>query len=306
MISYYLKKSKEEDFSPIDAPVHGCWINVEEAVTSDINKICEITGLEFTAIQDALDRYEVPRIEKVNSNIILFARHPVEVDAGLYTMSLTIIITNHYFITISPSSTLFVKNFLTKKRKMPDSHSLKVLIQLLLRITQEFTLQIRRVRHNVLTQQKGMINVESDDISALTRHEEILNQYHSSLVPLRSVLENLLTGKYIALHEKDEEHIDDVLNAIRQSEDLSTIVNKTIRSLRDSYQIIFTNNLNKTIKLLTALTIIFSIPTMIASLYGMNVALPLADFKHMFGILIGLIVISSVVCFIFFRKRSWL
>jgi len=306
MISYYYKKSKEEDFSTIDAPMHGCWINVEEAVSTDLYKVCEITGLEFSSIQDALDRYEIPRVEKLNNCIILYTRHPIEVEAGLYTMSLTIIITHHYFITISPSSNVFVKNFLTKKGKMPDSHSLKVLIQLLLRITQEFNLQVRRVRHNVLTQQKDMIHVESDDISDLTRHEEILNQYHSSLVPLRGVLEHLLTGKFIALHEKDSEHIDDVLNAIRQSEDLCSIVNKTIRGLRDSYQIIFTNNLNKTIKLLTALTIIFSIPTMIASLYGMNVALPYAEFKHMFGLLFSLIVAFSVVCFYFFRKRGWL
>ncbi|NDD58555.1 MAG: magnesium transporter CorA family protein [Chlamydiae bacterium] len=306
MISYYFKHSKDSEFAYIDAPVHGCWINVEDAISYDLQKVCEITGLEFNSIQDALDRYEIPRIEKNNGHILLFLRHPIEVESGLYTMSLTIIITPHYFITIGPSNSSFIKNFLTKKGKTPDSHSLKVLIQLLLRITQEFTLQIRRVRHNVLTQQKEMIHVGSDDISDLTRHEEILNQYHSSLVPLRNVLESLLTGKVIALHEKDQEHIDDVLNAIRQSEDLCSIVNKTIRSLRDSYQIIFTNNLNKTIKLLTALTIIFSIPTMIASLYGMNVALPWSDFRHMFGLLVTLIVTSSIICFYLFRKKGWL
>ena len=306
MISYYHKKTKESEFSFIDAPVHGCWINVEDAISTDLVKVCEITGLELSAIQDALDRYEIPRIEKINGNIIIFLRHPIDVESGLYTMSLTIIITPHYFITISPSSSTFVKNFLTKKGKTPDSHSLKVLIQLLLRITQEFTIQIRRVRHNVLTQQKEMIHVGSEDISDLTRHEEILNQYHSSLSPLCSVLKSLLTGKFITLHEKDQEHIDDVLNAIMQSEDLCTMVNKTIRSLRDSYQIIFTNNLNKTIKLLTALTIIFSIPTMISSLYGMNVNLPLANFAHMFGVLFTMIVSLSIVCVYLFRKKGWL
>jgi magnesium transporter len=116
----------------------------------------------------------------------------------------------------------------------------------------------------------------------------------------------LLTGKFIALHEKDEEHVDDVVNAIMQSEDLCTMVNKTVRSLRDSYQITFTNNLNKTIKLLTALTIIFSIPTMISSLYGMNVNLPFVEFKHMFGVLFSLIVLFSIVCVYFFRKKGWM
>ena len=48
---------------------------------------------------------------------------------------------------------------------------------------------------------------------------------------------------------------------------------KSIRSLCEAYQIIFTNNLHKTIKLLTTLTIILSIPTMISSVYGMIVML---------------------------------
>jgi hypothetical protein len=112
MISYYLKESKEDDFTAIQIPVHGCWINVEDAISSDIHQISEITGIDFTSIQDALDRYEIPRVEKLSQNIVLYTRHPIEVEAGLYTMSLTIIITNHYFITISPSNNIFVKNFL--------------------------------------------------------------------------------------------------------------------------------------------------------------------------------------------------
>ena len=306
MISYYYKESKDVEFSYIDATIHGCWIHVESALAGDLHKICEITGIEFITLQDALDRYEIPRIEKINGSIILYLRHPIEVDSGLYTMSLTIVITPHYFITISPSDTTFAKNFLTKKNKIPDFHSLKALVQLLMRITQEFTLQIRKVRHNVLTQQKEMARVDSEDIFTLTHHEEVINQYYSSLVPLRGVLESILTGKFIGMHEKDQEHIDDVLNAIKQSEDLCSIVNKTIRSLRESYQIIFTINLNKTIKFLTALTIIFSIPTIIASFYGMNVKLPFADFDHMFGILWSLTIIFCIYCYLFFRKKGWL
>jgi len=81
---------------------------------------------------------------------------------------------------------------------------------------------------------------------------------------------------------------------------------RSIRSLRDSYQIIFTNQLNKTIKLLTALTIILSLPTMIASLYGMNVALPFANSAVAFaGIMAFTAAISIFAVWIFHRKK-WL
>ena len=80
-----------------------------------------------------------------------------------------------------------------------------------------------------------------------------------------------MTGKYTLIHEKDQELLEDLVLANRQAEDLCRHNLRIISSLRNSVQIVITNQFNKTIKLLTALTIILNFPTMISSLYGMNV-----------------------------------
>jgi magnesium transporter len=151
-----------------------------------------------------------------------------------------------------------------------------------------------------------MASVESDDIASLTRNEEILNQYLATLEPTRGVLEGITTGKYITLHEKETQQLEDLLNTIKQSETLCSIAVKAIRSLRDSYNILFTNNLHKTIKLLTSLTIIFNIPTMIASIYGMNIELPLMKNAHAFSLILSIITVFSVAALILFRRKRWL
>jgi magnesium transporter len=120
------------------------------------------------------------------------------------------------------------------------------------------------------------------------------------------VLEAITSGKYTNLYEKDHELLDDLLNAVRQSEDLCSISLKSIRSLRDSYQIIFTNNLHKTIKLLTALTILFNIPTMIASLYGMNVELPLSHHPWAFMYIMGATLMLVTLAVLYFQRKRWL
>lgn len=173
-------------------------------------------------------------------------------------------------------------------------------------LNQEFNGKIRRARYQVLSAEKEMISVESEDITALTKNEEVLNQYLSSLAPTRNVLEGISTGHYASLYEQEKELIEDCVNSIKQSEELCSIVLKSIRSLRDSYQIIFTNNLHKTIKLLTSLTIILSIPTMIASVYGMNVDLPLAKNTFAFGIVMGLTAMMSIIGLWIFKKKGWL
>lgn len=306
MIEYYFKTAREEDFIQIDQIREGCWIHLDEATSNDLGQLCQLIGLDYIDLQDSLDKYEVPRIEKTDHQVLIFARHPSEFESGLYTGTLTIVLTPHYFITISPQKSTLVHNFLSRKTKLSTQQRSKLLIHLLLKIAQEFTFGIRKVRHNVMTQEKEMINVDSDDITALTKHEEILNQYFSTLTPLRTTIEIITSGKYVTLLEKDSDLLLDLVNAVKQSEDLCNIVIKSIRGLRDSYQIIFTNNLHKTIKLLTSLTIIFSIPTMVASLYGMNVDLPLAHRSNAFIVIVSFIFAMSLVGLLVFRRKKWL
>ncbi len=306
MLIIYDKTEQDNLFREIKAPKKGCWIHAENALTNDINQICKIINVEYTDMYDCLDRYEIPRVEKVQANVLIFTRHPIDQEGGLYTTTFTIILTKDYFITICPQKSPIVENFISQKPKLSSSQKSKFLIYFLLKITQEFTLQIKKIRTNVLKQEKKMSYVDSRDITNLTLNEEILNQYLSSLVPLRKVLESITSGRYTILYEKDQDLLEDLLNASIQSEDLCSITLRSIRSLRDSYQIIFTNQLNKTIKLLTALTIILSLPTMIASLYGMNVILPLANLKHAFSIIIIAILLISLISLIIFQRKKWL
>lgn len=308
MIDYYFKTAKEEDFLSIPSPKEGCWIHVDEASGSELQEICKLTDLEMTDVQDSLDRYEIPRIEKIRDHMVIFTRHPIEQDAviGLYTLTFTMILTNKYFITISPQKNTLVSHFIAKKGTAAPSDRQALMIDLLFYITQDFTAQIRRVRHNVLNQEKEMENVESEDITTLTHNEGILNQYLSALEPTREMLKEMTSGKYAHFYEKDREQLEDLAHTVKQSENLCAIAGKSIRSLRDSYNILFTNNLHKTIKLLTSLTIIFNIPTMIASIYGMNVSLPLMRHTHAFVLIISVIMICSAAALLLFRRKHWL
>lgn len=306
MLRIYFKKAKDEAIQELNEIKEGCWIHVDEATTTDLEELAHITNIDYADLLDCLDKYEIPRIERSDKNLLVFTRYPTDQEIGLYTSTLTLILANHYFITVCPHRSLLVKNFIGQNSSFSTLKNTKLLILLLSKINQEFTGQIRRVRYNVLSAEKEMIHVESEDITSLTKNEEVLNQYLSSLVPIRSVLEGIYSGRYTSLYEKEQDFILDCLNSIRQSEELCSIVLKSIRSLRDAYQIIFANNLHKTIKLLTALTIILTIPTMIASVYGMNVDLPLAKNTFAFGIVMGFTALLSVFGLWYFKHKRWL
>ena len=67
-----------------------------------------------------------------------------------------------------------------------------------------------------------------------------------------------------------------------------------------------TNNLNRVIKILTALTIVLAVPTIVASFYGMNVKLPLAESPDAFLIVLGVTILASIGVLALFFKNRWL
>jgi magnesium transporter len=74
--------------------------------------------------------------------------------------------------------------------------------------------------------------------------------------------------------------------------------------MMDGFASIINNNLNLVMKFLAAITIILSIPTMLASFWGMNVPVPFAPNPYGFGVVILISVILTIFATIFFKKKG--
>ncbi|MCA9331056.1 magnesium transporter CorA family protein, partial [Candidatus Saccharibacteria bacterium] len=66
------------------------------------------------------------------------------------------------------------------------------------------------------------------------------------------------------------------------------------------------NELNKTFRRLTSISIFLMIPAVFSGLYGMNVKLPFADDLHAFSAIFAAVVISSFIMVWVFRRKHWL
>lgn len=306
MLQIYHKGTRDEAFQQISDFRQGSWIYAQDANLEDLTRIAEVTQIDLADIRDSLDKHELPRIEHVEGNILLFMRHPATPELGLYTETLTLIVTNFYVIAISPHRSEIIENLIARNTNLGPTQRSKLILHILLKITQDYTNSIKRVRASILGAEEPPKIVDSNAIIVLTKNEEILNQYLTALVPMRNVLETMASGRTMNFYEDDLDLLEDLMISMHQSEDVCGVNIASIRSLRDSYQIIFTNDVNRTIKLLTAVTIIFTIPATIASFYGMNVALPFASSSQAFLLIIGLTLISSVIAVIIFRKKRWL
>lgn len=306
MIEIYFKTVRDTSFKRIQDFRAGSWIYVHGATLEELTKVAEIAGVDVDDIRDSLDKYEMPRIEKIGDNILLFIRHPSDVEFGHYTATLTMILTNNFVIAISPTRSETVEHLLLSNISLGTTQKAKLVLHTLLKITQDYTTNVKRIHYGILENERSFRFVDTNAIGVLTKNEEILNQYLMSLVPMRNTLEAMGGGRYLSFYEEDIDLLKDLMIAIHQSEDVCSVNIKSIRSLRDSYQIIFTNKVNRTIKILTALTIIFHIPTIMASVYGMNISLPFQQSPHAFAIFFTTTLVFSVIAVLLFRRNRWL
>src|SRR3569832_1315027 len=118
MLQYYFKTVRDEEFQLIPQIKEGCWILVEDATTDDLASLAQLLCLEQADLNDCLDKFEVPRVEKIQSTVLIFTRHPSEYETGLYTSTLAIILVPHYIATVSPHQCHLVQNFLQQKNKL--------------------------------------------------------------------------------------------------------------------------------------------------------------------------------------------
>src|SRR5690606_9313835 len=136
--------------------------------------------------------------------------------------------------------------------------------------------------------------------------EEILNDFKPSLAGTDNVLKLLASSRFLHLTKHDTERFEDIHLSNKQIIDNCSDTLDIIRNVRGAYTTILTNNLNNVIKFFTSMTVILTIPTIVASLYGMNVSLPFAEHPMAFFGIVTLTIGVVTVSLYIFLKRDWL
>ena len=119
-------------------------------------------------------------------------------------------------------------------------------------------------------------------------------------------MEKTLRGKILKLYDEDEDILEDAIIENKQAIEMSKIYTDILNGTMDAYASIISNNLNGVMKFLTSITIILAIPTLIASLWGMNVPVPLQNNPFGFPILVIISILVTIIAVLMLKRRDLL
>ncbi len=307
MISHLFKKAHDTALETYADPRVGVWTHVVAPSPEELDQIVEIYGLDEAVVADINDIFEVPRFEQEGSISYFFTRYPYDVkDIDIETAPILFILGETFFITLAQQEVPFLQPFQDGKGDFATTQRTELFLEFLSALIVSYERKLTRIRKMVYRDMGRVRSIKARDIQRLVFLEQELNEVLSALVPMNTWLQQLTKGNYIQMFSEDRELLEDLLIANIQLIDSTKSILKTIQNIRTASEAILTQNLNNTIRMLTAFTIVLTIPTLVSSLFGMNVPVPLQESPLAFWIILVIIMTMVGVTIYFFMRNRWL
>lgn len=314
MIKIYETDNKTLELKEINDFKKNSWIDMENPSYDEISVVSEKTEIDKELLIKLLDEEELPRIEVDGNSTVIVIDTPYITDSNYKhkynTKPLGIIINNNgYFVTISLKRQAVLDDF--KEGKVKDfnvSKKSKFIYQILLKTSSAYQKELFSINEYINQKEKTLYKSTSNkELVALLNIEKTLVYFLTSLKANDIVLEKLSKGNIINLYKCDNSLIEDCIIENKQSIEMTSIYREILTSMTDTYATIISNNLNDIMKFLAGITIVFSIPTMVASFIGMNVPLGSIGTSNIsFLLIIIFSFILSIIIAIILKKKNML
>lgn len=307
MITHYFRTLKDTELKTLDSSRSGVWTHVVDPTEAELKSLVSEFALDEAIVEDARDFFEVPRLERSKGATYFFARYPFdEREEDIDTAPILIVMGESFVITIAQREVPQFKKFIAGKEVVHTTQKAKFFIQIMTAITNSYENELVRLRRLVRKNRASIRKIGNKEIQRLVNYEHQLNDTISALVPTNAWLQQVTGGNFMQLYNEDVELMEDLMIANSQLVESARSLLKNIQNIRTATEAILTNNLNSTIRTLTIITILLTVPTIISSLYGMNVALPLMEHVHAFWlVLVFILAVVSLLAW-YFKKIDWL
>ena len=285
MISIY--KTIEDDMVVLDKIEEGCWISAIHPNEEELSFLQEETGIDLDDLRAPLDDEERSRIELEDGyNMILVDIPSLDEKDRYVTIPLGIYMTKEHIITICLEESPVLKAFVNR------------------RVREFYTFKKTRFVFQILYRNAASY-LKNSELIELLELEKSLVYFTTSLRSNEVVLEKLLRTERVKKYPEDEDLLEDVIIENKQAIEMANIYSGILSGMMDAFASVISNNLNIVMKFLATVTIVLSIPTMIASFFGMNFDnIPLGHSPFGFFTIIVLTLIISGVVALLFRKKD--
>lgn len=314
MMRIYKTMDEQGLFREIDTLEKGAWINLVSPTVQEINTLCQSIGVQEDFIKYALDQEERARIDVEDDQVLILVDTPIiekDKDTGIFSTVPVglIVVRDDYFITVSTMDLPMIREFIDCRVKgFYTFKKTRFVLQFLYKVATYYLSYLKIInRETDKAEEKLKKSMRNEELIKMLSLEKSLVYFTTALKANELVMEKLMRSKVIKMYEEDEDILEDAIVENRQAIEMGTIYRDILNGTMDAYASVISNNLNIVMKLLASVTIVLSVPTIVSSLWGMNVkGLPYADNPFGFEILLAIAAVISLGAYLILKKKDML
>lgn len=316
MVEIFKTNNLLRKIEKVDKIEKGVWINMYNPTQEEIEYIINETGADRSFIENSLDTEERSHIDTEDDQIHISINVPVKemtaksAKVKKYTTIPLgmIIVKDDYIITVSSEKLKVLNNITSEKIILGEFATYKksrIVFQVLYKVAEEYIRFLDIINKDIERfEDKIEKTMQNKELVKLIHFQKSMVYFDASLKSNQSVMERLKRGKIIKLYDEDEDILEDATIENRQAMEMVTTYSAILNGMIDVFGTMVSNNLNLVMKFLTSITILISIPTLIASILGMNVTFPFTTGIIGFWIVIGICIIATIITWIYLRKKD--
>lgn len=301
-------KTVEDELQEIEQVTEGCWAALTKPTNEELQTIVNETGIDIDDLRAPLDDEERSRIEHEGDCVIVLVDIPSLDEKDRYvTIPLGIYMTKKVIVTVCLEETPVLRAFMNNRvKEFFTFKRTRFVFQILYRNATSYLRYLRIIdRKSEQIEEKLHISQKNKELIELLELEKSLVYFTTSLRSNETVLEKLLRTEKVKKYPEDEELLEDVIVENKQAIEMANIYSGILSGMMDAFASVISNNLNVVMKFLSTVTIVLSIPTMIASFYGMNFDnIPLGHNAYGFFIITACTLVITLCVAVFFRRKN--
>jgi magnesium transporter len=312
MVQYF--KNINRQTLEVQGPEGANWINVTPPFQdNEIDNLSRVLSIPRDLLTDTLDIEERARYEKEDGVRLVILKTPVdnrslnESDADYVTIPISIIITERsQVVTVNSFENVAIRRFLASFAKRHPERPNMMVLKIFEKVVMDFIEVLKEINHrrNILEQKLYDAN-RNEELLYLMRVQKSLVYFVTALRSNELLLMKMERTNFLNCDEEEREFLSDLIVEFSQALEMANTYTNILSSTMDAFASIINNNMNLVMKRLTSITILISLPTLIASFYGMNVPIPYAETHFSFFIPIVLALIVSALVSFYFNKKKW-
>ena len=304
---YKIHNGSLQTIEKVSKDLEFVWIHAESPTASELAELRALIPIPDEVVKDTQDVNEVPKLDKIDDVTFILLQTPIrgtqKKGTKIHSFSvrpLGILIRGKIVLTIAwyPNDViLYVQEKMKKvgRNFIIDTKQLGEFTLKFFLFTAKMYLRCLKDINQSLTIPTNTSHTRYDkEIFDFLNVEESLVYFNASLSSNDIVLKKIAKRKQFVATEEEYDLLDDAMDETRQALEMTQVYSRIVEDLRNAISSLISNDLSRKVNWLTKVTFILMVPTLVGTLYGMNVPLPFADKPGAFWLVLVVSIVSTI------------